>query len=86
MFTITKSKVKWPQRGISLYPVHGLVQTKFMVMLDDDKIWRRVYDRYDGIVGKDRKFVLVVKVLGEPIDLTPEQSKIIGYNGRNARQ
>lgn len=78
---ITRHHIKGMQRGFPMYSTNGLMPTKFLVELDGDKIWRRIYDRYDG-----RKFIPLVKLGGLFADLTPKQRKQIGYSFANARR
>lgn len=78
---ITRHRIKGMKRGFPSYPSNGLMPTKHLVELDGDKIWRRVYDRYDG-----RKFVPLVKLGVCFADLSPQQKKQIGYSFATARE
>lgn len=90
---VTDVYVRWPKRGISMYPSNGRVSTKWMVKLGDDKRWRRVYDRCaeasshtDG-TRTSARFVPVVRGLdGEFRDLTTDESALVGYDFHEARR
>lgn len=78
---ITRHRIKGMQRGFPTYPTNGLMPTKHMVELDGDKVWRRIYERYEG-----GRFIPLVKLGGLFADLTPKQRKQIGYTSANARR
>jgi hypothetical protein len=88
MVEITRHRVKGTLRGWG--GSNGLMQTKYVVELDGDKVWRRVYERWDYSNGNvsslyDGQPVPVVKVKGKVFDLTSDQIILIGWDGRTAR-
>lgn len=82
-YVITDHRVHHPKRYPG-YPSNGLMLTKHQVILNGDKTWRRVYERWDlslppiskHVVGRP---VALVKIKEERIDLTPDQCKQIGW-------
>jgi hypothetical protein len=84
--TITNHKVKRLRHSKLSYLANGLVPTRFVVVINNDKIWRRVYERWDrNVPSRPRSTVVggpvpLIKVRDRQIDLTPEQRKQIGWD------
>jgi len=84
---ISQVRVHHPKR-YPWYPSNGRMQTKWMVKLEGGTAWLRVYDRCvsprDGSVAA--VFVPVIKRGQHYVDLTPEETAVVGYSFHAARK
>lgn len=85
--TITRSMIHHPKRYPG-YPTNGKMPTKWMVETNGDKRWRRVYDRCDTPRRGDIPAVFIPGFLDVDgyRDLTPGESKALGYDFHQARR
>lgn len=81
----TKVQVKVPRRGFPSYPTNGYLATKFMVVIGDDKRWRRVCDRFDEKVEGVHTFVPCVLDADGMRDLTADEVAQVGYEFKTCR-
>ena len=79
---ITRFTIEGLKRGFPSYPSNGRMPTKFLIELNGDKRWRRVYDRF----VKSGTYIPIVLDGSGYRDLTKEETKHIGYSFKTARK
>jgi hypothetical protein len=84
MYRITKHKTK---RLVSPKMSHGLMATPLMIVVDNDGVWRRVYDDWDTYqkpaarpAGNNGPLIQSCFMdRGERVYLTERQQQLIGW-------